>query len=159
MLGFTPDQTFNIVIIMNAVGIPARVTASLLADRFGIVKELFMGALASAAIIFFSWQSVHVFGGMYALSASLGLVVGTIQTLFLAVSSSLAKDEDTKGVRIGVLCTVTSFSALTGPPLGGAIIRFDHDQYMPAQVWAGASMLVAFLVLFGERVYRKMIRA
>ncbi|KAJ5578054.1 uncharacterized protein N7459_007018 [Penicillium hispanicum] len=156
-LGYKPDQTFNIVIIMNAVGIPARVTTSLLADRFGIVKEIFMGGVALAAIIFYSWSRVQESDGMYALSVSFGLVVGTIQTLFLAVSSSLAVDEHTKGVRIGVLCTVTSFSALTGPPLGGAIIHLNHGRYMPAQVWAGTSMLLAFLVLLGGRIYQQML--
>lgn len=142
---------------MNAVGIPARIATSLLADRFGIVKEIFMGGVALSAIIFYCWSRVHESDGMYALSVAFGLVVGTIQTLFLAVSSSLAVDEQTKGVRIGVLCTVTSFSALTGPPLGGAIIHLNHGAYMPAQVWAGTSMLLAFLVLLGGRIYQRML--
>lgn len=140
---------------MNAVGIPARITASLLADRFGIVKEIFMGGLALAAVIFYSWSRVETHNGLYALCTAFGLVVGTLQTLFLAVSSSLAKDEHTKGVRIGVLCTVTSFSSLTGPPLGGAIIHLDHEQYTPAVVWAGTSILLAFLVLLGGKVYER----
>ncbi|KAK5800784.1 hypothetical protein VI817_002996 [Penicillium citrinum] len=156
-LNLTSDQTFNLVIIMNAVGIPARVTSSVLADKFGIVKEIFMGALALASIIFFSWSRVETQSGIYALCTAFGLVIGTIQTLFLAVSSSLAKDEQTKGVRIGVLCTVTSFSSLTGPPLGGAIIRLDYGQYKPAVMWAGSSILIAFLVLFGGRVHQYML--
>lgn len=142
---------------MNAVGIPARVTSSILADRFGIVKEIFMGALALASVIFYSWSRVETQSGIYALCTVFGLVIGTIQTLFLAVSSSLATDEQTKGVRIGVLCTVTSFSSLTGAPLGGAIIRLNGGQYTPAVMWAGSSILIAFLVLFGARIHQHVV--
>ncbi|KAJ5103187.1 hypothetical protein N7532_003716 [Penicillium argentinense] len=156
-LHFNSDQTFNLVIIMNAAGIPARVIASLLADRFGIVKEIFMGGLALAAVIFYCWSRVLTHDGLYALCTAFGLVVGTLQTLFLAVSSSLAKDENTKGVRIGVLCTVTSFSSLTGAPLGGAIIHLDHEKYTPAVMWAGTSILVAFSVLIGGKVHEHIL--
>lgn len=141
---------------MNAVGIPARVTMSLLADRYGIVKEIFMGALALAAVIFYCWSRVVTHEGIYALCTAFGLVIGTIQTLFLAVSSSLAKDEETKGLRIGVLCTVTSFSSLTGAPLGGAIIHLDKGQYTPAVMWAGSSILIAFLVLLGGSIHERI---
>lgn len=142
---------------MNAVGIPARIIASLLADRYGIVKEIFMGGLALAAVIFYCWSRVTAHDSLYALCTAFGLVVGTLQTLFLAVSSSLAKDENTRGVRIGVLCTVTSFSSLTGAPLGGAIIHLDNEQYTPAVMWAGTSILVAFLVLVGGKIHEHII--
>ncbi|CAI7674537.1 unnamed protein product [Penicillium pancosmium] len=154
-LNFNSKQTFNIVIIMNAVGIPARITTSLLADRYGIVKEIFMGGVALAAVIFYSWSRVETPSGLYALCTAFGLVIGTLQTLFLAVSSSFAKNEHTRGVRIGVLCTVSSFSSLTGAPLGGAIIHLSREQYTPAAMWAGTSSLVAFLVLLGGKIHER----
>lgn len=149
-LHFNSKQTF---IIVNAVGIPARIITSLLADRYGIVKEIFMGGVASAAVIFYSWSRVETPSSLYALCTAFGLVIGTLQDLFLAVSSSFAKDERTKGVRIGVLCTVSSFSSLTGPPLGGAIIHLSHEQYTPAAMWTGTSVLVAFLLLLGGEIH------
>ncbi|KAJ5988588.1 hypothetical protein N7481_003798 [Penicillium waksmanii] len=154
-LHFNSKQTFNIVILVNAVGIPARITTSLLADRYRIVKEIFMCGVALAAVIFYSWSRVETPGSLYALCTAFGLVIGTLQTLFLAVSSSFAKDDHTRGVRIGVLCTVSSFSTLTGPPLGGAIIHLSHEQYTPAAMWAGTSSLVAFLVLLGGKIYER----
>lgn len=81
------------------------------------------------------------------------LVISALRTLPLALSSSFVKEEHTRGFRIGVLCTVFSFS-LSWPPLDGTVIRLSHGRYTPAAMWTGtcSSTLVALLALLSGKI-------
>ena len=42
---------------------------------------------------------------------------------------------------------VVGFASLSGPPLAGALIEKGSGSYVWAQVFAGSSMIVAFIIL------------
>jgi hypothetical protein len=56
------------------------------------------------------------------------------------------------GVRLGMVFSVVSFAALTGPPLAGALIQQNDGKYLYAQMWAGTSMMAGFLTLVAARI-------
>lgn len=47
--------------------------------------------------------------------------------------------------------TVVSFSVLTGPPIEGALISALRGQYLAAQLFAGASLLLGMFLLIATR--------
>lgn len=42
------------------------------------------------------------------------------------------------GTRFGMVCTLTAFATLAGPPTATALIQAAGGRYVGAQVWAGA---------------------
>ena len=47
---------------------------------------------------------------------------------------------------------MTSFFALTGEPLGGALISANNGNYLYAQMWCGSSLILGGLILIFARV-------
>ena len=56
---------------------------------------------------------------------------------------------------MGMVFSAISFASLTGPPLGGALIQNGNGRYLDAQMWAGSSLMVGFLMLIASRVVAK----
>ncbi len=52
-----------------------------------------------------------------------------------------------------MVCTVTAFATLAGPPTASAIIQGSGGTYTWAQLWAGAVMLVGAMVVAAGRIY------
>lgn len=69
--------------------------------------------------------------------------------------SSMTKDMNKVGTRLGMAFTCVSLAALTGSPIGGAIINSMDNQYWGAQIWASLAT-TGCAVLF---VWLRMIRA
>lgn len=140
--------------ILNAVGIPIRLLVAFVADAYIGPLATILPCFLVAAITFYSWLAVNDESGMYGFTCAFGMAAGGIQTLFLAALSSFATNPNTAGVRIGMVCTIISFSALTGPPIGGAIINVTIGGYEAAEIWAGTSMATGFVILLGVTGYK-----
>lgn len=55
---------------------------------------------------------------------------------------------------MGMVFSVVSFAALTGPPLAGALLQKDRGAYLYAQMYAGTVIFCGFLVITASRVAR-----
>ena len=55
------------------------------------------------------------------------------------------------GVRTGTLFSVVALGVLTGPPLAGALITTDDDNYLYAQFFAGTVPAVGGMLLVFTR--------
>lgn len=153
--------SFDLLLLLNGVGIPGRVLPALLSDRlFGPVNVLFVSSVV-AGILLFCWIVVDSIGGLYAWDAFFGFAAGGIQALTLASASSFTPDMSKVGSRVGVAFIALGLSGLIGPPCGGALIR--DGSWLSTQIFAGVAMMtgsaalaVARLVQTGSHLKRRV---
>lgn len=138
--------------VINAVGIPGRLIPGYLADRYFGAVTMFIPTVFCAGICVFAWAGVESVTGLYVWIAFLGYFGAGIQGMFPASLSSLSKDLSKGGVRIGMIFTIVSVAALTGPPLAGKLMEINHGNYIGAQVWGGVCLLIGTAMLIAARV-------
>lgn len=148
-----PATSLTLLLVMNAVGVPARVGCNLVADRLGPVNTL-IPAVFVAGVLFFCWAAVDSLGALYVFCVIYGVPGGGIQSLFPAACASLTTDLKKMGVRTGMCFSVVSIACLTGPPIAGALIQRHDGGYLYAQVFGGAALMGGTLTLIAARVAR-----
>ncbi|KAL1654944.1 hypothetical protein SLS61_002694 [Didymella pomorum] len=84
-LGMPYTESLNLVIILNGVGLPARVLPGFIADRFIGVLNVQAIALVFNVIMLWTWLSVNSIAGYYVWVVFYGLGAGAFQSLFPSV--------------------------------------------------------------------------
>lgn len=142
---------------MNGVGIIGRLLPNHLADRWGTLT-IFGPTAGYSALMTYCWLSISSRAGLYAWAAFGGIAFGAIQALFPAGLASLTTDLSKQGTRIGMIFTIVSFSALTGPPISGALISAAGGRYHGAQLFAGTSFVIGmgFMIAAREAKRRRL---
>ena len=114
------------LIVINAVGIPGRLVPAYFADRYWGAVNVFLPTVFAMAVCVFAWVSVKTITAEYIWIIFLGYFGAGIQGLFPATLAGLTKDLSKSGTRIGMIFSVVSIAALTGPPLAGKLIEVDN---------------------------------
>ncbi|KAK4209106.1 major facilitator superfamily domain-containing protein [Rhypophila decipiens] len=150
VIGLSFEDSLNLLLVCNGLGIPARLIANHAADKVGILNMFIpAGILAGATVL--AWMGVNSVTGMYVWAAAYGAGAGALQSLFPAGLTTLTTDIRKTGVRMGMIFTLNSFATLIGPPIAGAIISASGGSYLGAQGFAGASMVLGTVLLVGAR--------
>ena len=150
------DST-NLIIIFNAVGVPARLLTGFAADRFTGPLNAQIPLIAIMGILAFTWIAVRTQGEMYIETCFYGLLAGAFQSLFPTTISSLHKDLSKNGIRLGMAFTIFSFAGLTGPPIGGAILTTNgggRGGWTAALLGVGIATMAGTGLLCVARVYK-----
>ncbi|KAI1390740.1 MFS general substrate transporter [Hypoxylon trugodes] len=134
---FTPTSAVSLLLIMNAVGIPARPIIGYLADTYLGPINAFILSTISLAIAFFAWIAIATPSTMYGFVILFGITNSMAQGAFTGALASMTKDPSKMGTRFGMCFTVVSVATVAGPPTAGAIIDYSGGSYLWAQVWAG----------------------
>lgn len=137
--------------VINAVGIPGRLVPAYLSDQYFGAVNVFIPTIICAAICVFAWAGVHSIGGLYGWIIIIGFFAAGIQSMFPSTLAGLSKDLSKNGTRIGMIFTVISVAALTGPPLAGKLISVGNGSYLPAQIWGGVCLCLGAGLLTGAR--------
>lgn len=124
------------------------------ADRFLGVFNTFIPAVIINTILLYCWLAVNSIGTLYVFTCLYGLANAAFQSLFPTTVAVLTDDSSKMGTRLGMAFSLMGLAALTGPPLGGALLSTDGGGYMPAQVWVGTSTLIGNLLIIAARIYR-----
>ncbi|UKZ86031.1 uncharacterized protein TrAFT101_001870 [Trichoderma asperellum] len=143
-IGLSYADGLNLLLVINSVGITGRIAPNFIADRLGPITVLIPFA-AFSGIGMLCWMAVKNVAGLYVWIVFYGTFAGGVQSLVPAGLSSLTIDLQKAGVRLGMMFTVMSFAALTGPPIAGQIISAAHGAYFGAEIFAGISMLIGSL--------------
>ncbi|KAH6604468.1 peptide chain release factor 1 [Trichoderma cornu-damae] len=143
------STSFNMLIIINAVGVPGRLVPAYLADRYFGAVNVFIPTILAAAICIFAWAGVNSIAGDYVWVVFFGFFGAGIQGLFPATAAGLTKDLSKSGVRIGMIFTIISIAALTGPPLAGKLVVVANGSYIGAQIWGGVCLIIGAILLTG----------
>ncbi|KAF7560625.1 hypothetical protein G7046_g3507 [Stylonectria norvegica] len=154
-LGASSSDSFTILIIINVVGIPGRMIPALLADKYFGAINVFVPTILSAALCIYLWAEVHTLTSDYVWVVFFGYFGAGIQSLFPATLAGLTNDLSKNGTRIGMVFTIISIAALTGPPLAGKLMEITEGKYLAAQMWGGTCLVVgaAFLVAAGMAIH------
>ena len=152
IIGLPYSESVNLLITLNGVGVLGRIVPNHLADRcFGPLNSLIPVVLISS-LLSFCWIAFSTRSGLYAWAVIYGIVGAAIQSLFPATLSSLTKDPQMQGTRMGMVFTIVSFAVLTGPPIAGQLIQRRGGGYEYAQIFAGCVMVVGCGLLVGARL-------
>ncbi|KAM3546376.1 hypothetical protein ARSEF1564_000651 [Beauveria bassiana] len=140
-------DSFNMLIVINAVGIPGRLVPAYLGDRYFGAVNVFLPTVFAMAVCVYAWIGVKTITDEYIWIIFLGYFGAGIQGLFPATLAGLSKDLSKSGTRIGMIFSVVSIAALTGPPLAGKLIDVRGGSYLGAQLWGGTCLIVGGLIL------------
>lgn len=154
MLGFSYENSVILLIILNGVGIPARVLAGHLADRYLGVLNTLLPILLFVNVLAFCWMGVNSQKSLYVFVSFYGLGLAAFQSLIPTSVASMTKDIQKTGTRMGMVFTFLSFASLVGPPIGGALLSIDGGAYLYAQAWSGSTAAVGTFLVAAARIYR-----
>jgi MFS family permease len=152
VLDISQEAGATLIIITNALGIPVRAPLGYLADRYIGPLNCLIPCVALCGILIFAWAAVHTVTELYVFAVFYGLASAAAMALFVGTVPSLTKDLDKIGTRVGMALTMISFGPLTGPSVAGTLIARTGGEYLAAQMWAGAALIVAVFALVGARI-------
>ncbi|KAI1845367.1 hypothetical protein JX266_008462 [Neoarthrinium moseri] len=150
-LGLSYQASTLLVVIINAVGIPMRLTVPLIADRVGPVNTL-VPIFLIWTVASFCWLAVKDIPGYYVFTCFYGAVSGAVQSSIPTAIASLTPRLDMMGARIGMGFGIVSVAALTGPPIGGAIQGASDGKFTGSQAWAACVMAIGFCLITTARL-------
>lgn len=153
-LHLSPSAALNLILTINACGIPIRAPCGYLADRYLGPLNCLIPWVAVCSLLLFCWAALDSVAGLYAFAVCYGLASAAAMGLFAGTVPSLTRDLDKIGTRVGMVLTLMSLGPLTGPSVAGALIARSGGGYLAAQMWAGVSLLVAALALTAARLIR-----
>ena len=157
-LGISDEASFNLILIINSVGIPGRVVPNYLADRyFGALNVHIPFVLITGALIL-SWIGVRSPTGYYVWVAIYGFWGGGVQSLFQAAAASFSNNPEQHGIRIGIVCTIVSFACLSGAPIAGKLLEVMDGGYLAAQIFNGVVMVVGSIFLLAAKIVQRRQR-
>ena len=143
-----------LLIITNATGIPGRLIPNYLADRFSPLTVLTPYA-AACSIAMFRWIAVSDRGGLTVFAVIYGLASAGCQSLLATTVASQSPDERKRGVRMGLVFTTISVTALAGSPIGGLFVQHDRGRYTEAQIFVGIVLMAGCVILFTANADQK----
>jgi len=152
-LGFDNISGVNLIIIINAAGMPARAPCGYLADRYLGPLNVLIPWVALCGIVVFCWAAVEDAADLYVFAVIYGVASAAAMGLFAGTVPSLTKDISKIGTRMGMVLTLISLGPLTGPSVAGALVAKTGGNYLAAQIWAGTSLLLAAVLLVAARLY------
>jgi len=153
VLGFSPSSSATLLILATALGIPTRPLVGLIADYSIGAMNTFIAALLFLGAAHFMWVAVATPAAMYGFVVLFGLANGMAQGVWIGCLAAMTKDRSKMGVRFGMVCTITAFATLAGPPTASAVIGAS-GVYMWAQIWAGVVIVLGALSVAAGRVYQ-----
>lgn len=120
--GFTMDDAYLLVTVVNAGTIPGRFITGYLADRLGrfnvIITSIFLTGVVNLAIWMPFGYNLKV---LYAYAFLYGCCSGSIFSLLPVCCGQICKTEQF-GKRYSTMYFIVAFGTLVGVPIGGAII-------------------------------------
>lgn len=134
--------SLNLVIILNGVGIPARILPGFIADSYLGVLNTFLICLLCNTIILWCWLAVDSIPGYYVWTVCYGMSSAAFPGLFPSTIAVYSNDVSKTGTRLGMAFTVMGFSALVGGPISGALLDAAGGSYVAPISWASASTVV-----------------
>jgi MFS family permease len=144
-------ESLNMVIIVNGVGLPARILPGYLADRFTGVLNILILCLIGNIIVLWSWLAVNSIPAFYVWTVVYGIFCATFQLLFATTVGAYSTDITKTGTRLGMAFAVIGFSALVGGPISGALLVAANGNYTVPIVWASTSTVVGTVLCVTAR--------
>ncbi|KAM0552016.1 hypothetical protein ACHAPJ_008126 [Fusarium lateritium] len=146
--------------ILNAVSILGRIIPGIIADKLGRYNVMIFITFISALFCLVIWIPVKDTAGIVVFAVIFGFSSGGYISLVPTLIAQLS-DIRQIGTRVGAAFAIQSFGALTGSPIGGAIVSAQHGDYLGLQLFCGCAMLagcIAFVIARYVQVGFRMVK-
>lgn len=127
--------------ILNAVSILGRIVPGIVADKMGRYNVMIIITFISALFCLVIWIPVKDTAGILVFAIIFGFSSGGYISLAPTLIAQIS-DIRQIGTRVGMAFAIQSLGALTGSPIGGAIVSAQHGSYLGLQLFCGVAMLV-----------------
>jgi MFS family permease len=152
ILGLPYGTAINVLLVLNGIGVLGRLVPSYFADKYFGCYNMLVPFCFTSAFILFLWPLVKSSGGLYAWAVTYGFFAAGFQGMFPAVLTSLTKDMSRVGTRNGMGLGIAGLGTLIGPPITGALIQSNGGNYLIAQMFGGAAVLLGSICLVFGRI-------
>ena len=150
-IGLPFSKSTSLLILLNGIGIPARLIPGLIADKFGQLNTI-VPISWCLVLVAWNWIPVSNVAGLYVWVCFYGINIAALQCLIPPTVASLTSDMRVIGTRLGMVFSCMGLAGLTGPPIGGAIQGAMNGDYLGAQIWSAASSMICAIVLTITRI-------
>ncbi|KAH6994769.1 MFS monocarboxylate transporter [Fusarium venenatum] len=148
VVGISNETSLTILLTLNALSCPGRIIPSLISDAYLGPFRTLIPLMLSASVLYIGWLGVKNLPSVFVFASLFGFVCGGIQTVGMAGLPNLTIDHSKMGTRMGMILTMCSFAALTGPPIAGKLIEHGHGRYLYMQIWGACSMALGAGFIF-----------
>lgn len=143
----TTSLSFYMVAIVNGSSCFGRIMPYLIVAYVKPIFSLLFVVVASA-IAMFTWIAVSDVAGFIVWACYWGILSGVIVTGPTAIIAHpvFCPSPNWMGTRLGMMWGISSFGALAGTPIAGALVNLDQASFLRAQIFAGCVMSGAALL-------------
>lgn len=149
--GMSTSLAQYLVSILNAASVFGRILPGFIGDRFGRYNVMSVLASFTFIITLAMWIPSKSNAPIIVFTALFGFGSGAIVSLPPALIAQIS-DVRKIGTRVGSLFFVMSFAALTGSPIGGALVTAEHGKFLHMQIYAGVIMAAGAFFFICARV-------
>ncbi|KAJ5082920.1 monocarboxylate permease [Penicillium argentinense] len=160
--GMSEHMSEYLIPILNAASIFGRTLPGYLADRVGRYNVMIFFSFLSGILVLALWLPSRSNAPVIVFSALYGFGSGAFVSLAPALIAQIS-DLREVGVRNGTCFSIISLAALTGTPIGGALVpNVLHGSYTKLQVFcgvvmiAGASLFIVARIVVGGANFKKV---
>ncbi|KAI5919343.1 major facilitator superfamily domain-containing protein [Camillea tinctor] len=137
--------------ILNALSIPGRILPGILGDKIGRFNMMILISGLTGVITLALWVPGRSTAATIVYGAVFGFASGGYISLLPALIAQISDIREI-GTRNGVALFVGGLGALTGSPIGGAIVAAQGGRsYLGLQLFCGLTMTVGMLWFVGSR--------
>jgi MFS family permease len=145
--GIDHQHVYRLIALLNVGSVPGRALPGYLADRFGRFNVMIITALVCTILIFCIWLPPTVLDvasepALTAFAVLFGFWSGAAISLTPVCIAQVSRVEEI-GRRVGTCFSISSFGALVGVPIGGAIIDASGGGFIGLVVFSGCCYVLA----------------
>lgn len=149
-------RTWMYLSVMNASSTIGRMLSGWLSDHYGALTVHFIVMLVSSILVFVWWTLATNVGSAFGFVVVFGAVSGAViglppATVANIISRSPGVDHSRLGQWTGMMYTIASPFALTGPVIAGYLIK-RFDNFLTVQMWSATCLFLASLCLLAAGI-------
>lgn len=143
----TTSLAFYMVAIVNGSSVFGRIVPYLLVAYVKPIAILIF-CVSASAIAMFTWIAATETPGFIVWSCYWGILSGVLVTAPTSIVAHpvFCPNPNYMGTRLGMMWGISSFGALAGTPIAGALVNLDTGYFLHAQIFAGCMMVGAMLL-------------
>ena len=140
-----------LVSMLNAGSIAGRILPGILGDKVGRFNVMVVFCSLTSVMILSVWIPADNNIGQLFFAPFFGFASGAAIGLTPALIAQISPIQEI-GVRTGTVFAAGSIGALTGAPIGGALITRDHGKFLYMQLFGGCVCIVGCCFFAAARV-------
>jgi len=154
--GIDHQNAYRLIALLNVGSVPGRALPGYLADRFGRFNVMISTAVVCTLLIFCIWLPPTALDSanepaLTAFAVLFGFWSGAAISLTPVCIAQVSKVDEI-GRRVGTCFSISSFGALVGVPIGGAIIDAGGGSFTGLVIFSGCFYVLALAGFVAARI-------